>query len=139
MPPYHLPPGVARMIADVLRRVEALEFKLARSKPRRDVAGGLPLTFSHPGVPAAGTPSPRWYTNDVVSFTQARVSAASAGAGDLDIDVNHNGTLVRTLTLGTGANTAVFAATFSLAPGDWVDVAVAAVDGHQDVSVELYQ
>lgn len=141
MPGTTLPPsqsGTLNGPAGLIARLERLERGIKQPEPST-TKGTVALSFSYPGIVISGTPSPRWYADRSVSIGTIRISAATAGSGDCTVAVYHNGAFVLYVTVGGGENTALFAAVFTIAADDYIEVATTAASGQGDVSVQFIE
>lgn len=142
MPPTHLSPTDAQILASVLRRVEALEFKLDRSKQATTlpVSSGLslPLPCSFPGTNVTGSFScPYEYKGPGVDFQQIIVKRRAAGAANETWEITINGGVLYSPTLLAGVVSATFAVPFSLTDADVLLIEITDAGDGQDTTVEF--
>jgi hypothetical protein len=90
-------------------------------RPRATSVGVPPFSFAGPLVPSA---SPRWYPPASVSTSTATASLDTAGTSTTTVEVRVSGSVVATINLTSGVHLVTVACVATLAPTDYVTMAI---------------
>lgn len=123
------------------RRIGELERRLLRGSAIPAVPPSQstpPVTF--PGNVAAPMTTGLFYCpRDQITYVATRISARVPGSGTCSVDIHLNGSTIATVTLGSGEQTAVFATSFQINDGDYLDMELTAAASQVDVTVQLIE
>lgn len=122
----YAPKAHAHAIADVTGLQAALDGKLTQAQADARYVRTRTEVFGMGGVVAVKAGGGRAYTSGTIT----RVHASVGTAGAVTVDVLVNGTVVRTLSIAAGQNTAETSGLSIAVPtGQWIGVDVTAADG----------
>lgn len=139
----NVPPSARRQRSDHENRIKALEARrITGSTTQAQTGGGGTIiqsngiVFSYPGPLAPGVESPPYYPLAAQTLTALRVSLLVNATANHVVEVRLNGSVIETVTLGTGTKTTTSTISHAVTTSDYLTVKTVTVSDH-DLSVEL--
>lgn len=135
-----IPPKIDNMLRGHDRRLKELERRLTGAQ-----IPAVPPSQSTPPATFDGIVAPTMTTGlfycprDQITYVACRISARVTGSATCSVDIHLNGGTIATVTLAAGEQTAVFATSFQINDGDYLDMELNAGVGQTDVTVQLIE